>query len=476
MASEKVMRESDSGERDEIHVQKDIVPKITSHFESLAEKVRGSDIPGGVTDSSEDHHPQKKEQQYEAEKQRGVGKLEVHAEEEEQKGGSSEQERRTNMAGKQGEETGKEREKKQIRDRKEEDISNYRQIAQQNSMQAIRAAEERYNNKKEKDTAVQGVPKISQYAVEKGSAVKDTVLEKADKGKDSTAQTAEQAKDYASQKAAEAKEVTVDTAKKVGSYAGEKAAAVKDAAVETGKSAAGYAGKVAVDVKDKAAVAGWGAAHYTCEKTVEATLAATNVAQGVAGYTGDKVVAAKDVMAHAGQRAVEYTGEKVAAAKDAVVATEESAKEYTARKKAEAERELQARKSTQSKGESGGQEDSTSVEEAKSMAKEVIKKPAETVQEFSFQGAPEQDRREQQQQGSRALPPLHETRDNKQGGRNGGGVLQAVGETIVEIAQTTKDLVIGHGEDNQTGGGEHKGRYDGSRLDHREQGQKKQQQ
>ncbi|KAL7219359.1 hypothetical protein ACSBR2_012431 [Camellia fascicularis] len=168
MASEKVMRENVSGERDEIHVQKDTVPKITSHFESLAEKVRGSDIPGGVTDSSEDHHPQKKEQQYEAEKQRGVGKLEVHAEEEEQKGGSSEQERRANMTGKQGEETEKEREKKQIWDRKEEDISNYRQTAQQNSMEDSMEAN---NNNKEKDTAVQGVPKISQYVVEKGSAV-----------------------------------------------------------------------------------------------------------------------------------------------------------------------------------------------------------------------------------------------------------------------------------------------------------------
>ncbi|GMP54747.1 hypothetical protein CsSME_00019811 [Camellia sinensis var. sinensis] len=42
MASEKVMRENVSGEREEIHVQKDILPKITNHFESLAEKVRGS--------------------------------------------------------------------------------------------------------------------------------------------------------------------------------------------------------------------------------------------------------------------------------------------------------------------------------------------------------------------------------------------------------------------------------------------------
>lgn len=95
-------------------------------------------------------------------------------------------------------------------------------------------------------------------------------------------------------------------------------------------------------------LAGWAAAEYTADKIVGATEVVANVTSGVAGYAGGKV-AAKDVVAGAGQKTMGYAGEKLAAVKDTLVATEESAKDYAARKKAEKERELEAKKSYQSK-------------------------------------------------------------------------------------------------------------------------------
>ncbi|KAL0306814.1 UNVERIFIED_CONTAM: hypothetical protein Sradi_6098700 [Sesamum radiatum] len=125
-----------------------------------------------------------------------------------------------------------------------EEISNLRAKAQQNSTEAIRAAEERYEKSKEKG-----------------------------------ASALHKAKDYTAEKAVAAKEV----------------------AVESGKGAAEYVGKVAAEVKDHAVVAGWGATHYTLEKAAEATKAVASVTSSVAGYTGEKVVAAKDKVAGAGK-------------------------------------------------------------------------------------------------------------------------------------------------------------------------------
>ncbi|XP_052177563.1 seed biotin-containing protein SBP65 [Diospyros lotus] len=515
MASEKLRRENVTDEP-QIHVDKDRVPKITSHFESLAEKVKGSDIPGGIGhpesgevgvvagqggevggapghdqrgreegregktrfDSTQFQSPgsvvgnlefsgvatgkQKeaeggKEEEREmrkgehGEKPRAVGKFEVSEEEDK---GKAEGERREKEMERKEESGDEQREGLSL-----DEISKYRQTAQQSSMDALRAAEERYNKAKEpassalqnvkesagqaKDTVAGGLQKTSQYVSEKGGAVKDTAMEKGHQGYVAAKETAQQAKEYASEKASGAKDctaqtvpsvagrardVTVDTAKKIGSYAGEKAVSTKDVALKTGKTVAG-------EVKDRAVVAGWGAAHFTCEKTVEATKAVAGVTKGVAGYTGQKAVAAKDAVAHAGQRAMEYTGQKVAATKDSIVATEESATEYAARKKAEAERELEAKKSAHAKEEGGGKMQEYSAHEA-------VRKPDEAVQQM-FEGAPEHGKRREEE--------VHERRTEQ----GSGGLLQAIGETIVEIAQTTKELVVG-GEDEAGGAQRHR--------------------
>ncbi|KAM3395667.1 seed biotin-containing protein SBP65 [Capsicum galapagoense] len=515
MASQQARRENVTTDEREIEVEKDRVPKMASHFESLADKVQEatSDVhPGGAvhvkstvstTVTGDDQwdqgeHEKKSTQSMMQQSQRqkeqssdiaaqggkqqvfqetpGGVKFEVH-----------DQERKDSEAG--GVAGGTE----ETRGPSLEEVSQYRQTAQQNSIDAIRAAEERYekaknsgastlHNVKEsatqglgatgsyaaekgaqaKDTITQGLQKGTQYVAEKAGAAKDTALEKSQEvcnvTKDTlasagqaTARSAQQAKDYAAQKAGETKEYVApktgeakeyvvsktgevqEQSKGAASYVGEKAAQVKDATLETGKGAVGYAGKVAETVKDKAVVAGWGAAQFTAEKAADATKAVAGVASTVAGYAGGTTVAAKDYVADAGKKTVGYAEDKLAAAKDYVVSAEESAAEYAARKKAEAERDLEAKNlQDETKGESGGGFIGGEKQELKVEQKESGFKPKEKIEE-SYE-------EEKSGGGKESGEPVE----------GAAVVLQAIGETIVEIGQTTTELVAGR-DPSQTG-------------------------
>ncbi|KAK6919170.1 Fungal lipase-like domain [Dillenia turbinata] len=323
-----------------------------------------------------------------------------------------------------------------------QEIENYRQAAQQKSMEAIRAAEEKYEKAKEKlreakdsatgydtekgaraeDQMQQGLSATSEYvsektgtAKEKTGAVKDTAVEKSQQAKEKIQQGVYIAKDTAVEKGQQAKEkmqqgisTAKDTAvekgqqavkksqqagKTAAQYIGERAGEAKDTAVNVTKNVAYYAGETAVAAKDRAEAAGWTAAHYTTEKAAEATKAAADISQKVAGYAGEKAVAAKDAVTGAGQTAMEYAEKPVSAAKETVVGTGKRFMDYTARKRAEAEEKLHAKGSTEWKEESGGES------------------------EFLSTGAAEG----------------HE-------GGSSGGVLGAIGETLVEIARTTKEM------------------------------------
>lgn len=169
MASEQVRRENKSDER-EIRVEKDMVPKMTSHFEALVVKERGGD--GENVNMGEEKEGEKRRGEKGEGKVESGGEFEVEGEKgeggEEQgkeggggemrssrmqgnEGGSGAMERSSNMEGKGG---GEDRtSNKQMREsgggeggegHSLEEISKYRQSAQQNSMESIRAAEERY--------------------------------------------------------------------------------------------------------------------------------------------------------------------------------------------------------------------------------------------------------------------------------------------------------------------------------------------
>ncbi|KAI3457153.1 hypothetical protein Pfo_013816 [Paulownia fortunei] len=436
MASEQMRRENVTDER-HIVVEKDRVPKMTTHFESLAEKAREEEqhiplhgekvhqfdtLPVGVisglklSGSAETESERKRSEEgqvKEGEAEKWVSQIHARREEKEQQAGEYGRERRDEMQGKEEGEHGKEENYgregggERIKGPSLEEISNLRATAQQNSMVAIRAAEERYEKAKEAGAlALQKAKEAKDYTADKAMETKDVVISKG-----------QSAAQYTAEKAKAAKDTTADTTtKRAAGYVGEKAVAAKDVVVDSGKGAAGYVGKVATEVKDQAVVAGWGATHYTLEKVAEATKAVAGVTSSVAGYTGEKAVAAKDKVAGAGKTVVGYAGEKIAAAKDAVVATEENAAEYAARKKAEAQKDLETRKASHEKGDGG----ETIASKEQYATKEQWERPPENFLEF-FQGGAEEQGQQQE----------------------GGSILQAIGQTIVEIGQTTKELLSG---------------------------------
>ncbi|KAK4438786.1 hypothetical protein Salat_0213200 [Sesamum alatum] len=364
MASKQLRRENHVTDERKTVVKKDRVPKMTTHFESLAGKTRDDqhnvpvhgekphqfETPVGVQFSGSgerESQRMRREEGLEEEAEREKRTSPIHA-------GREERKHQAAVYGGRREETGEKENHGGEGHREEsqapslEEISNLRATAQQESTEAIRAAEERYEKSKEKGASA---------------------LHKAK------------------------------------NYTAEKAVAAKEVAVESGKGAAEYVGKVAAEVKDHAVVAGWGATHYTLEKAAEATKAVAGVTSSVAGYTGEKVVAAKDKVAGAGKSLAGYAGEKIAAAKDAVVATEESAAEYAARKKAAAEKELEAKRASHDKGDWG---ETIASKEQQYAGNEQWATPSDEFQGFD-RGAEEEQGRQPQEWGSSILQAISET-------------------------------------------------------------------
>ncbi|KAJ6762036.1 LATE EMBRYOGENESIS ABUNDANT DOMAIN-CONTAINING PROTEIN / LEA DOMAIN-CONTAINING PROTEIN [Salix koriyanagi] len=401
-----------------------------AQFESLAEKMREAG-----TDFSSDHKERegREEQEQQILKARegySVGKFDVEGK---------------------AEEDGSDRNKEQQLSLDE--ITKLRETAQENSLEALKAAEERYE--KAKNKAGQAVGSATKTVKEKFPQAKNTVSEKVAQTKDIAAEKAAQARDITAQKAAQGKDTVIEGAQKTTHYIAEKGAqakdtivegawrtseyvlekskaakdytvekavAAKDVTVESGKEAAHYVEKVAVNMKDKAAAAGWTAAHYTTEKAVEGTVAAARAVE------------------YAGQKTTELAGKPLRAAKETAAYTGESMMEYTARKKEESERELEARKSAEGQG--GEYKEESQVHATGGQG-------AEVANQFSEEITPEGE----------------EQYWLRQQGQEASSLLGAIGETIVEIAQATKVLVIGQ---DPAGAGKKDG-YEASQFDYGKQ-------
>ncbi|GMH11087.1 hypothetical protein Nepgr_012928 [Nepenthes gracilis] len=301
---------TDSTMRANVGGNTEVEVKEASHVDDqqqLTESIQGKE--GKETESKEHHEEAEGKLSEHEEKPKGFkekyevkeGEEEAREPEENPKGSYSVSKFELAEEGEKGTEKGRKEggvhQREEIERPSREEISSYRQTAQENSMEAIRAAEERHKHHKRVTltlpshaigAAAVGVDQLSSQAEEnaergahiseKGGSIKDAAVEKtwqgyvaakytiADAGRtvvDYTKQTAEQAEEYDGEKAAEAKDKATSTAKSVAGFVEEKTVSGKDAAVENGKSAVGLAGKLAVDVKEKAVVAGWGAAHYT---------------------------------------------------------------------------------------------------------------------------------------------------------------------------------------------------------------------
>uniref|UniRef100_A0A803QJB5 Seed biotin-containing protein SBP65 n=3 Tax=Cannabis sativa TaxID=3483 RepID=A0A803QJB5_CANSA len=446
MASDQLSRKDNTKDETVIRVEKVRVPKMASHFESLAaEKGKATE------DISHDRHHQddfvslsdmdkqrhantvadkeaEAKRRMEKSEPQTVGKFEVEARGKEK--GSSD--KSSNAGDKNREKSnvmGKEENRGESTDEgnKEQysfgEISKLRAEAQQKSNDAIRAAEDKYKKALQvareeigqkgaqaKDTCLEH----AHYLVDRGQAAKETAINKAQQGGAAAKDTIVGAKDYTVQKAAEAKEAAVSTGGKAKDYTLQKAVEAKDVTVDTSKDAAQYAGKTAVSVKDKAAAAGWTAAHYSTEKAVDGTKAAARVVKGAAEYAGHK--------------AAEIAAVPLTAAKDMALSAGETAKGYTARKKEEAQRGLDTKQmSTEGQetfqGEGKKKEDSREYHEIETSD---VRKNRESGQDMT------------KEVGSHGVEELGNERGTK-----GTSMLGAIGETIVEIAQTTKELVIG---------------------------------
>ncbi|KAG5597212.1 hypothetical protein H5410_038444 [Solanum commersonii] len=476
MASEQARRENVTDER-KLQLEKDRVHKMASHFESLADKVHeDTETSPDVVHVKTTVTSSVPYQEHQTEKQRSSDIIDKTQERKQQVFQEKPDGVKFGVQGQEHEDSDINRGKQSKGGAEEtkgapslEEISQYRATAQQKSMNAIRAAEERYEKAKEmggsalqnvkesathglgatgtyaaekgaqaKYTITQGLKMGTQYVAEKAGAAKDVALEKGQQAYAATkdtlsgagqtaAQSAQQAKDYTMEKTGEAKDYVAQKTGDTKDYTSQNTWEAKDyVAKKTGeiqeqskgaarKGAVGFAGKVAETVKDKAVVAGWGAAHFTAEKAADATKAVAGVTSTVAGYAGGTTVAAKDLVVDAGKKTVGYAEDTLAAAKDYVVSVEESAAEYAARKKAEAERELEAKKLQEdTKGENRGGEKVDEKERRK-----------EKIEESYFEEEEEESR-----VGKESMPV-----------EGAAVVLEAIGETIVELGKQLLNLL-----------------------------------
>lgn len=167
MASEQSRRESATSER-ENYVERERVPKMASHFESLIEKPKESVVEENIgTEGGNETGAQYFESL--ADKMRGARKDVSSDKERERREELEEQERKARegySVGKSkveggGKETeGKQEENGSDRNKEQQlsldEITKLRETAQKNSLEALNAAEERYEKAKEKASRVMG--------------------------------------------------------------------------------------------------------------------------------------------------------------------------------------------------------------------------------------------------------------------------------------------------------------------------------
>ena len=495
MASEQLQRRENTSVEREVHVEKDRVTKMTTHFEHLAEEVKESD------DSSKDT-PQGTQFESLADKVKGGGE---HGGRKSENVAASDAQAQHHNVGKfeSGEEfEGRTREVTgSVPERSGENKESVGQVTAEEARGGDRGREEGVSEGQRLQEAIGGGAETEAAKAKRnqeqeifqggrvGGGAAETEGAKAERNQEpeeaqtknesetlrSKEQTAPQqgyvdaTKETLSGGAKAAAEYTAPVAEKAKDYTLQAAEKAKDVTVESGKTAAEYAGKTAVDLKDKAAVAAWKAANFGTEVTVEGTKTAVHVVEGAAGY--------------AGQKAAELAVKSVGAVKGLAASAGETAKEYTARKKDEAQRDLDLKKAsqfqegrtTQGVGETVSLEGTgssvlSSIGETVGNVGQQIKKP---FQNITGSGQTEESNRIQQGQqqiqheggeamtrvgdvAQRVKKPLDTITGNITEG--GGEVLGAVGETVGEIgesmikpAETAQEQH--QGKEGQQGGG-----------------------
>ncbi|KAJ9177131.1 hypothetical protein P3X46_012381 [Hevea brasiliensis] len=405
MPSEKARRENTTTER-EVYLERDSVPKMTTHFQSLttkdsdggketrqrtnrelgSERERSANTVGASDKAGEARETNEVGAQFESLADKGTD-IDASRDNDEKKRtaegksdgkGSTEAER----AGK--EDDG---ENKQL---SLEEISKLRQKAQQNSVEALKGAQERYEKAKEKtgqglgvtveyakekgaqtkDTVREGAQRTSKQIAEKGSQAKDSVLEGAQKTTQYVTEKGTQAKDTLKQKGAQAKDTVLEGAQRTSQQIAEKGSQAKGTVLEGAQRTTQYATEKGSQAKDSVVEGAQKTSQRMAEKGTQAKDTVLEEKAATAkNATGEVALDVKDRAAVTGWTAAHYTTEKTVegtkaaakavqgvtekaaelaansfnVAKQAAVSTGESITEDTARKKEEAERGLEAR-------------------------------------------------------------------------------------------------------------------------------------
>lgn len=325
---------SQQARRENVTDEKDTVSKMASHFESLADKVHEEEAssPGEVhvkkttVTSFEEPHQGRKQQVFQ-EKPEGV-KFDVHGQE---------QKDSDINRGKQSKGSDEETKGPSL-----EEISQYRATAQQNSMEAIRAAEERYEKAKEmgastlhnvKESAAHRIGATGAYATEKGAQAKDTITHGLEKGTQYVAEKAGAAKDAALEKGQQAYAATKDTLSGAGQTAAQSAQKAKDYTMQKTGEAKDYLAQKTGETKD-----------YTMQKTGEAKDYVAQKTGETKDYTMQKTGDAKDYAAQKAGDTKDYTMQKTGEAKNYAAQKTGEVKEYVAQKTGEVQEQSEGDK------------------------------------------------------------------------------------------------------------------------------------
>ncbi|MQM09866.1 hypothetical protein Taro_042742 [Colocasia esculenta] len=388
-----------------------------------------------------------------------------------------------------------------------EEMTKYRAAAQQNSIDAIRAAEERYaeakdaaaaalKNTKEavahgvgaaatyavvkgaeaKDAAAHGARVVAGYSAEKGAVAKDAVVEKGQQGyqaaKDKAVSAGRAAADYTQQAAGRAKGATVCTGKSAAEHAKDQAEKAKEVTVGTGKSAADHAKEMADKARQVTVSTGESTVEYVREKAVEAKDATARAAHKAAEYTSQKAAEAKA----SADAAVWAVAQKAEAAKVAARSAAQKGPEYTTCKVGETTEETTSgeqrevnfeedeagevveagdgagRRAERDKTEESPQEremeihraedDTSKTAEQRGVSVGVDEQPASVEAEHGDSGERYYGAEAARQQGE---PRIYLRREAEKGTSTSGvgGLFEAVGEAVMGIAQTAKELLMG---------------------------------
>ncbi|WJX69334.1 hypothetical protein P8452_53599 [Trifolium repens] len=296
-----------------------------------------------------------------------------------------------------------------------EEITKYRNQAQQSAMEAISAAQERASNaaKTAADYTYPAAEKAKNAAVQAKDVTLETGMTAAEKAKSA----AEKAKSAAVQ----AKDVTVETGMTAAEKAKSAALQAKDVTVETGmtaaekaKSAAEVAGKVAVDLKDKATVAGWTAAHYSTKLAVDGTKAAANAVEGAAGYVAPK--------------AAELAAKSVDVVKGLAASAGETAKEFTAKKKDESWREYEAKR----------------VSGQLQEGEEIMPTSGQNVRNYTTQNVIPSGQNVSNYTTQKVIPSAERTQAQEKG--RGSNVMSSIGETVGNVGEKVGETMSNVGD------------------------------